>query len=381
MKKLRLKTLKLTALAAALLFTALAAAGGGAAAPTGRTYPAADEIIVERAMRLAFLGSPEGENTWLPRYSFYACNSDKKYQSGVKENSMPYSRSALFNATEFVGRQQYIGWVDADSGMTPSYAYSIANFLKIANEPGSDFDLAARAAAAQDANWGALSGSDCSAFLSYAWQIPHMTTYMFISDAVDWNICRQVPATRGHESAYTYNDLLALEPGDAMICAFAKGVDEHGSPVYRGHCIIITDIKLDASGRPVTVDTVEEISPRAIKKSRSADDFLAYANKLHSSGGYYKFYRLISKRHLKLEIEISYDPMGGSLPEDALAIVFAKDASGGILPYGGALDCVPERAGYSFSGWSLTPNGEPLSHETPIAVMHDHTLYALWAEN
>lgn len=379
----RTKTAKKAALILALVFAffSFAAAGNTAnSAPAGVSYPAANEIIVERALRLAFLGSPEGENTWLPRYSFYACNSDKKYQAGVVENSMPYSRSALFNATEFVGRQQYIGWVDADSGRTPTYAYSIANFLKTANAPGSDFDLAARAATARDANWGALLGSDCSAFLSYAWQIPHMTTYMFISDAVDWNVCRQVPATRGHESAYTYNDLLALEPGDAMICAHASGVDEHGSPVYRGHCIIITGIKTDASGKPVTVDTVEEISPRAIKKTRSADDFLAYANKLHSSGGYYKFYRLISKRHLKLEIEISYDPMGGILPENSLAIVFAKDASGSILPYGEALDAVPVRQGYAFRGWSLTPDGEPLTPETPIAEMRDHTLYAVWTQ-
>lgn len=368
---------------AAVLFAAaamLAAFGQGAlSAPTGRAYPEADGIIVERAMRLAFLGSPEGENSWLPRYSFYACNSDKKYTAGVKENSMPYSRSALFNTTEFVGKQQYIGWVDADSGMTPTYAYSIANFLKTANEPGSDFDLAARAATAADANWGALLGSDCSSFLSYAWQIPHMTTYMFISDAVDWNIARQVPATKGHESAYTYEDLLALEPGDAMICAHASSVDEHGSPVYRGHCIIITGIETDASGRPVSVGTVEEISPRAVKKTRTADEFLAYANKLHSSGGYYKFYRLISKRHLKLEIEISYDPMGGTLDKDTLSIVFAKDAEGRVYPYGAALDPVPQRDGYRFAGWSLTPGGDPLSKDTPIALMRDHTLYAVWA--
>ena len=378
MKKLLsiLKKISVPLIAAAML----AAFGQGAlSAPISRPYPEADGIIVERAMRLAFLGSPEGENSWLPRYSFLACNSDKRYQAGVRENSMPYSRSALFNATEFVGKQQYIGWVDADSGMTPSYAYSIANFRKTANEPGSDFDLAARAATAANANWGALLGSDCSAFLSYAWQIPHMTTYMFISDAVDWNIARQVPATKGHESAYTYEDLLALEPGDAMICAHASSVDEHGSPVYRGHCIIITGIETDASGKPVTVGTVEEISPRAVKKTRTADEFLAYANKLHSSGGYYKFYRLVSKRHLKLEIEISYDPMGGTLEGDALSIVFAKDAEGRVYPYGTALEPVPAKPGYRFVGWSLTPGGEVLSADTPIAQMRDHTLYAVWS--
>ena len=72
--------------------------------------------------------------------------------------------------------------------------------------------------------------------------------------------------------------------------------------------------------------------------------------------------------------------MGGSLPENSLAIVFAKDASGSILPYGEALDAVPVRQGYAFKGWSLTPYGEPLTPETPIAEMRDHTLYAVWTQ-
>ena len=340
----------------------------------------ADRIIVERAMRLAFLGSPEGENTWMPRYSFYACNSQKKYQAGVAENSMPYSRSALFNTTEFVGKQQYIGWIDADSGATPAYAYSIANFLVMANTPNSDFDLAARAATAQDANWGALLGSDCSAFLSYAWQIPHMTTYMFTSDAVDWNISRQVPATVGHESKYTYSDLKELRPGDAMICCNRSGTDEHGNPIYRGHCIIITDIKLDASGTPAIVETVEEISPRAIFKSRTADEFLSYANKLHSSGAYYKFYRLVSKRHLKLEIEITYDAAGGVMPGDErLAFAFVLDAEGRGTTYADVISVAPSREGYTFLGWGLDPAGDDLiSENTPITLLRDHVIYARW---
>ena len=103
----------------------------------------ADRIIVQRALRLAFLGQEQGRASWTPRYSFLACNSDKSYSAGQAEFSMPYSRSALFNTTEFVGQQQYIGWVDADSGATPSYAYTIANFLRCANTPGSAFDRAA----------------------------------------------------------------------------------------------------------------------------------------------------------------------------------------------------------------------------------------------
>ncbi|MBO4848842.1 MAG: InlB B-repeat-containing protein [Clostridia bacterium] len=383
---------RIAALAAALM-TLLVLFPRGRGAETASAEPAnggltsiecseADAIIVERAMRLAFLGSPEGTNTWTPRYSFYACNSQKKYQAGVPENSMPYSRSALFNTTDFVGKQQYVGWVDADSGATPDFAYSIANFLRMANEAGSDFDLAARAATAQGANWGALLGSDCSAFLSYAWQIPHMTTYMFTSDAVEWNISRQVPATRGHESAYTYADLKALCPGDAMICCNRSGTDEHGNPIYRGHCIIITDVKLDASGTPKIVETVEEISPRAIFKSRSADEFLTYANKLHSSGAYYKFYRLVSKRHLKLEIEITYDPVGGTMEENSIAFVFAKDADGRRAVYGDALAPQPEREGYTFLGWGLDLTGsDVLSPNTPIDLMRDHTLYARWSRD
>ena len=341
----------------------------------------AERIIVERAMRLAFLGSPDGSASWTPRYSFYACNSKKKYEAGVAENSMPYSRSALFNDTEFRGMQQYVGWVDADSGKTPSYAYSITNFLRLANTPNSAFDLAAKAATAQQANWGALLGSDCSAFLSYAWQIPHMTTYMFTSDAVQWNICRIVPATLEHEGDYTYEDLLALEPGDAMICANRSGTDEHGNPLYRGHCVIITDIKLDASGKPAEIDTVEEISPRAIAKHRTAEEFLEYANKFHSSGAYFKFYRLVSKRHLKLEIELLYDVSGGDpIPEDkSVAIVFAMDARGYVCTYDEAISFVPTREGYEFVGWGLYERGnDVIAPGTRIELLRDHTLYARW---
>ncbi|MBQ1817284.1 MAG: InlB B-repeat-containing protein [Clostridia bacterium] len=341
----------------------------------------ADEIIVWRAMRLAFLGRGEGSVSWLPSCTFYACNSQKQYTAGEYEFSMPYSRSALFNGTEFGGLQQYIGWVDPDSGRTPSYEYSVSNFVKEANTPGSVFDLASHAAAEQGANWGALLGSDCSAFLSYAWQVPHMTTFMFTSDAVDWNICREVPATRGHQSKYGVIDLAALRPGDAMVCCNRSGTDENGNPLYRGHCIIITRVGVDSNGKPVTVDTVEEISPRAIAKSRSADEFLAYANKLHSSGAYYKFYRLVSKRHLKLELEITYDPAGGSLEgvENGVEFVFARDAAGYTATYDGLISRTPTRPGYEFLGWGLTAGGsDVISPGTPIALTTDHTLYARW---
>lgn len=341
----------------------------------------ADDIITQRALRLAFLGSPEGLNTWTPRYSFRACNSTKHYDAGVPENSMPYSRSALFNGTEFTGKQQYVGWVDPDTGATPDYAFTITNFLRQANEPGSLFDRAASEAYLRDANWGALLGSDCSAFLSYAWQIPHMTTYMFTSDAVDQNICRIVPATRGHEGIYTAEDLIALEPGDAMIAANRSGTDEHGNPLYRGHCVIITDIKLDGAGRPAIVETVEEIAPRAVSKTRTAQEFLEFANKFHSSGSYFRFYRLISKRHLKLEIELTLDVCGGEpLPAGADVLpVFAKDISG-ALTYAPLLSVLPQRTGYRFLGWSLTPAGEVLAADTPILTQRDHTVYAVWAE-
>ncbi len=352
----------------------------GAEALTSVPRSAADDIITARALRLAFLGSPERDNAWIPRYSFRACNSNKLYNAGKAENSMPYSRSALFNGTEFTGKQQYVGWVDPDTGATPGYAFTIANFLRQANTEGTDFDRAAGAASAQDANWGALMGSDCSAFLSYAWQIPHMTTYMFTSDAVDQNICRIVPATSGREGIYTEEDLMALEPGDAMIAANRSGTDEHGNPLYRGHCVIITDIKLDGRGRPAVVETVEEIAPRAVAKTRSAEEFLEFANKFHSSGSYFKFYRLVSKRHLKLEIELLLDVCGGEpLPEgkDVLP-VFAADPNG-ALTYAPLALIVPERPGYRFMGWSLEPNGEILTANTPIALQRDHTVHAVWS--
>ena len=379
----RITALALLALFCCGLAGAFSAPVGAQNASGGRFVEGsfADEIIVERALRLAFLGQEEGGASWLPRYSFLACNSDKRYTAGTPEYSMPYSRSALFNTTEFVGLQQYVGWVDADTGATPSYAYTIANFLDLANKPDSVFDRAARAAVAQDANWGALLGSDCSAFLSYAWQIPHMTTYMFTSDAVDWNICRVVPATKGHESRYTAEDLLALKPGDAMVCANVSGHDEHGNPLYRGHCVIITSIELDESGAPVYVDTVEEISPRAIAKHRTAEDFLKYANKLASSGAYYKFYRLISKSHLKLELEITLDVCGGEplSDDERVAIVFVKDAKGNKATYGDAVSLTPERPGYTFLGWGLTQFGsDVIDPNTPIELCVDHTLYARW---
>lgn len=340
----------------------------------------ADRIIVDRAIRLAFLGSPDMTNTWLPRYSFYACNSTKKYESGVLENSMPYSRSALFNGTEFEGMQQYIGWVDADTGATPDYSYSVNNFLNLANTPNSIFDMAARMATAYGENWGALMGSDCSAFLSYAWQIPHMTTYMFTSDAVDWNICRVVPATNGHESAYTMKDLYALQPGDALICCNKSGEDEHGNPIYRGHCVLITDVKLNPFGDAVEFDTLEEISPRAVAKTRSAEEFLTYCNKLTSSGSYYKFYRLISKSHLKLEIELFYDVCGGKPLDDSESVAFAfvRTADGGCAYYDDYISLVPERDGYVFAGWSLSPGGSVIRPGEVISTMRDHTLFAVW---
>ena len=372
-------------LLAALLLAGAAVSGGASGGAEEELHSIdcgeADRIIVERALRLAFLGSPDGTASWTPRYSFNACNSEKKYTVGVPENSMPYSRSALFNDSEFRGMQQYVGWVDPDSGATPTYAYTVTNFLRLANRANSIFDLAAKAATAQGAKWGALLGSDCSAFLSYAWQIPHMTTYMFTSDAVDWNICRIVPETSGHESIYTYEDVLALLPGDAMIVAHRSGTDEHGNPLYRGHCVIITDIKLNADGLPVTVETVEEIAPRAVAKSRSVEDFLAYANKLHSSGDFFKFYRLISKKHLKLEIELTYDTAGGKALEDEVnsAVVFARDAEGVPGVYGEALSLVPEREGCVFLGWGVIPGGSDiLSPASPITIMQDHTLYARW---
>ncbi|MCR5808159.1 MAG: InlB B-repeat-containing protein [Clostridiales bacterium] len=344
---------------------------------------AADDIIVQRAMRLAFLGDPEGLYTWIPRYSFYACNSTKRYEAGVAENSLPYSRSALFNTSEFAGMQQYIGCVDADTGATTSYDYSLTYFMRSAAYAGSDFNMAARAAVATGSNWGALLGTDCSGFLSYAWQIPHMTTYMLTSDAVDWHICRQIPATVGHESVYTYADLLALEPGDAMICCRWRGTDDNGNPVYRGHSVLITAIRLDKSGNPAVVETVEEIAPRAIVKIRTADQFLEYVNKLHSSGAYYKFYRLVSKRHLKLEIEITYDVCGGDpwSDEESVAFVFARDAKGSTATYNEVINKRPTREGYVFMGWGLTKDGDDIiSPNTPIDLLMDHTLYARWRE-
>ena len=339
----------------------------------------ADRIITLRALRLAFLGGEEGEKTWIPSCSFRACNSTKHYNEGEAETGMPYSRSALFNGTEFTGLQQYIGWVDPDSGMTPDYRYTIAFFLRGANTADSDFNRAAKAACALNENWGALYGSDCSAFLSYAWQIPHMTTYMFTSDAVDQNICRIVPALEGREGIYTEEDLLSLEPGDAMIAANRSGTDEHGNPLYRGHCVVITDILLDERGMPAVVKTVEEIAPRAVLKTRTAEEFLEFANKFHSSGSYFRFYRLISKRHLKLEIELTLDVCGGTPLEAGQDVipVFAEDGSG-ALNYAPALTVVPQRAGYRFMGWALTPNGKPLTADTPISIPKDHTLYAVW---
>ena len=377
------KALKRIIAAMLLLVFAAAAFSAPYAAPAGGSIEGseADKIIVQRALRLAFLGREEGQASWLPRYSFLACNSKKRYTAGMPEYSMPYSRSALFNTTEFVGQQQYIGWVDADSGATPTYAYSIANFLRLANTPDSVFDRAARAAVAQNANWGALLGSDCSAFLSYAWQIPHMTTYMFTSDAVDWNICREVPATRGHEGRCTEEDVLALEPGDAMVAANVSGQDEHGNPLYRGHCVVITRIFLDPAGRPSFVDTVEEISPRAVAKHRTISEFLDYANKLASCGAYFKFYRLISKSHLKLELEIGYDVMGGDplTDEESVAIVFARDASGAKATYDEVISFTPTRPGYRFLGWGLTQYGsDVIAPGTPIDTTVDHILYARW---
>ncbi len=380
---MRVISLKKYAAAALALLLLLPCLWGGRsyAEPKPARALSAEEIIVARAMRLAFLGQEEGGASWTPHYSFYACNVKKKYEAWQTEYSMPYSRSALFNATEFVGLQQYVGWVDADTGMTPDYAYSIANFLDLSNRAGSDFDRAAKAASERDANWGALLGSDCSAFLSYAWQVPHMTTFMFTSDAVDWNICRVVPMTRGHESAYTYADLLALMPGDAMVCCNRSGTDEHGNPLYRGHCIIITAVNCDDNGRPLTVETVEEISPRAIAKTRTADEFLEYANKLHSSGAYYKFYRLISKKHLKLELEISLDAAGGTplADNERVAFVPVRDAQGGICTYDGLISRTPVKAGCTFLGWGLEKDGNDIIEPgTPITVLTDHTLYARW---
>lgn len=343
----------------------------------------ADRIIVERAKRLAFLGSPEMTNTWTPRYSFRACNSTKRYEAGVPENSLPYSRGTLFNSTSFEGMQRYIGRIDADSGALRGYDSSVSSFLKAANTPGSDFDLAAREALIQDANWGALMGTDCSAFLSYAWQIPQMTTYMFTSDAVDWNICRIIPATEGHESAYTIEDLKALQPGDALICSRMSGVDEHNNPLYRGHCVLITDIRLDSDGVPAVVDTLEEISPRAIAKTRSAREFLEFANKKTSSESYYKCYRLVSKSHLKLEIEITYDTNGG-VPfeaENSVAFAFVRSADGSGATYGDILSPVPEKEGSAFLGWALTPYSQTvLLPGDRITREQDHTLYAVWSE-
>ena len=363
-------------------FTGAFCASGASASPSAVIEGSeADRIIVQRALRLAFLGQAEGGASWTPRYSFLACNSNKAYTAGAPEYSMPYSRSALFNTTEFAGLQQYIGWVDADTGATPSYAYTIANFLELANTPESVFDRAARAAVSQGANWGALLGSDCSAFLSYAWQIPHMTTYMFTSDAVDWNICREVPATKGHEGTYSEADLLALEPGDALVAAKISGHDEHGNPLYRGHCVIITGISLDENGRPDIIDTVEEISPRAIAKHRTAEEFLKYANKPSASGANYKFYRLISKSHLKLELEITLDTAGGDpLPDsERVAIVFARDARGNTAAYDGVISLTPTRPGYTFLGWGLTQFGsDVIAPGTPITMSFDHTLYARW---
>lgn len=383
---------KIGALLMAALFLCLCPAlfGRGAApvsaSPEGTVSmqcSEADRIIVERARRLAFLGSPDMTNTWTPRYSFLACNSDKRYEAGVPENSMPYSRSALFNSTQFEGLQQYIGWIDPDSGATPGQAYSLNNFLSVANTAGSVFDLASREALIQNVNWGAIMGSDCSAFLSYAWQIPHMTTYMFTSDAVDWNICRIVPATKGHEGAYTMDDLKALQPGDALICCRTSDNDEHGNPIYRGHCVLITDIRLDKDGVPAIVDTLEEISPRAIAKTRSAKEFLEYANRKTSSDSYYKCYRLISKSHLKLEIEITYDTNGGEPfdAENSVAFAFVRSADGSGAEYGDLLSPVPEKEGAVFLGWALTPYSQNvLLPGDRITEEHDHKLYAIWSE-
>lgn len=365
---------------AAPSFTAAPPAAAFASAADTIKGSAADEIIVRRAMRLAFLGQDEGGASWTPRFTFYGCNSGRRYFKDKPETSLPYSRSSLFNGTAFAGKQQYIGWVDPDTGMTASYVYSVANFLRMANTPGTDFDLAAQLASENEANWGALLGSDCSAFLSYAWQIPHMTTYTLTTDAVDWNLCREITALRGREAHYTTDDLLCLLPGDAIICCNKSGVDEHGNPMYRGHCILITAIRLDSSGRPVGVDTIEEISPRAIAKSRTAEEFLEYANKLHSSGAYYKFYRLVSKCHLKLELEIAYDVNGGDpLPvESRVAFVCAMDASGAKGTYDPLLTLTASRSGFELAGWSLTPGGEPIAPGTTIDRLTDHTLYAVW---
>ncbi|MBO6061924.1 MAG: InlB B-repeat-containing protein, partial [Clostridia bacterium] len=155
-----------------------------------------------------------------------------------------------------------------------------------------------------------------------------------------------------------------------------------GNPLSRGHCIIITGIRVDGSGTPVEVETVEEISPRAIAKTRSTEDFLAYANKLHSSGAYYKFYRLISKRHLKLELEITYDPAGGEpIPEsERVVFVAARDAQGVAAAYDGLLSYTPTKPGSVFLGWGLSPNGSDIiAPGTPITSVRDHTLYARWS--
>lgn len=347
-----------------------------------QTASEANEIIVRRAMRLAFLGQAEGGASWTPRYSFHACNSDWKYIAGQTETSMPYSRSALFNGTEFEGMQNYIGYISADTGAAASYGNTVTYFLRIANTPGSVFDNAARSAVALGSRWGALLGSDCSSFLSYAWQIPHMTTYMLTTDAVAWNICRIVPPTRGHEGHFTAEDISNLEPGDAMICCNRSGTDENGNPIYRGHCVIITAIRTDINGRIVSVDTVEEIAPRAVFKSRSLNEFIWYANKLQSSGAYYKFYRLVSKRHLKLEIELVFDSNGGDPIPDEMSVktVFVRDAFGNRNTYDGVLNLIhPTRQGYLFMGWGLNPKDDNvITSGTEIELMLDHTLYAKW---
>lgn len=47
--------------------------------------------------------------------------------------------------------------------------------------------------------------------------------------------------------------------------------------------------------------------------------------------------------------------------------------------YEGVFEVEAERPGYTFEGWSLTPDGEPLTGDEIVAIPNDSTVYAIWA--
>lgn len=244
--KTKIKRLSAALCAAAVLFLTLAVGFGGTSPPYSeaarKELSAGVQNIVKRAYQMT-------EIKWTPKKDIYAWGKDFSYKAGTTYKGLPYGQPV--NAS-------YVPWYT-----------SLDGFIAAVNDPDSKMYTATSEYLATAPYYSV----DCSAFVSWAWQLPSRQTTRTIA-----NYASLV-------STFTY---AGAEVGDCLCLA--------GS-----HVVLITDITYnsggDINGIEISEATVNGASSYCCQRTRYGEGGAYTLSQLQEKyfGAGYILYRSLTR--------------------------------------------------------------------------------------